>query len=185
MSLPDDNPQRLASPQSNGNLGLGFHINIYCHSVIVERPPTTADHPNPVYRSTPPPLNGVWVRSGGISDFIRTLYWNILGRNPENQLAIDNWTRHTYTHGLAHTVGSFFTAEEYTSKGMSTESTVDKLYLAVLGRQVTATGRGDWVERIRNGMSLWQVAEGFVDSAEYRGKVQAGTAPDPIHWPAR
>ena len=35
-------------------------------------------------------------------------------------------------------------------------------------------------------MSLLQVAEGFVDSAEYRGgRCKQGAAPDSIHWPKK
>lgn len=114
---------------------------------------------------------------------MRTLYQNILDRDPENQLAVDNWTRHTYNHGLAHTVGSIFTSPEYTAKHLSTEATVDKFFLAVLGRQTDEGGRVYWVEEIGRGMSLWKVADKFVGSEEYRGKVEAETAPHPIHWP--
>ncbi|KAF8958106.1 hypothetical protein BDZ97DRAFT_1843299 [Flammula alnicola] len=168
---------------TRNNLDLTPQITINCHTVIIERPPAAADHPNAIYRSPPAPAKGVWVRSGGILAFVKTLYWNILDRDAESQAVVDGWTKHTYTNGLAQTLGGFFTSPEYTGRGLPTEVTVDKFYLAVLGRHAEAAGRAYWTEKISNGMSLLQVAEGFVGSAEYRGKVQAGTAPDPVRWP--
>jgi hypothetical protein len=159
-------------------------INSYLFgAVIIERQPAPADQPNPVHQRTVEPPNGVWVRSGGMPDFIKTLYWNILDRNPESQLAIDNWTRNTLTHGLAHTVGSLFTTEEYASKEMSAEATADKFYLAVMGREAEPAEREHWAKRIRDGISLRKVPNYFVADLEYRAKVEDGRAPDPIHWP--
>jgi len=150
--------------------------------VVIERPPV--NHPNALHPS-PPALapKGVWVRSGGILAFVGKMYWNILDRDAENQAVIDGWTKHTYIHGLAHTFGGFFTGPEYTGRGLPTEVTVDKFYLAVLGRHAETVERAHWVERIGNGTTLWQVAEGFISSPEYRARVQAGKAPDPVHWP--
>lgn len=111
------------------------------------------------------------------------MYQNILDRDPESQTVVDNWTRHTYAHGLAETLGCFFTSGEYRAKSLSTEATVDKFYLSVLGRQAEPSGRAYWIGAIRNGMSLHKVVEGFVGSQEYRQKVQAGSAPYPILWP--
>ena len=111
------------------------------------------------------------------------MYQNILDRDPESQDAINWWTGHTYNHGLASTVGGFFTSHEYAAKGWSPEVTTEIFYLAVLGRQVEPVGREIHIRAIRNGVSLRKLANSFVGSEEYRGKVQAGTAPDPIHWP--
>lgn len=111
------------------------------------------------------------------------MYWNILDRDVENQAAVDNWTKHTYTHGLAHTLGSFFTSPEYSGRGLPTEVTVDKLYWVALGRQADTAERIHWVERIKNGASLWQVANGFIDCPEYKERVRTGKAPDPVYWP--
>ena len=116
-------------------------------------------------------------------DFVKTLYQNILDRDPESQTAIDFWSRHTYDKGLARTIGSFFTSDEYTARCMSVEATVDKFYLAVLDRQAEPEGRTYWIGTIRSGMPLWKVADSFVGSNEYRQKVQAGSALHPIHWP--
>jgi len=167
----DTNPQNV-SQHLNGTLSPGLHITINCQTVVIERPPA-ADHPP----------KGMWVRSRGILSFVETLYWNILDRDSENQGAIDYWTRNTYSRGLAHTLGGFVTSPEYSVRGLPTEVTVDKFYLAVLGRHADAGEKAYWVDRIRDGMTLRQVAEGFVKSAEYRRMVQAGTAPDPVHWP--
>jgi len=149
---------------------------------------SAADHPNPVDQNPPEPLRGVWVHTGGIPGFIKTLYWNVLDRDAESQTVIDHWTHQTYTHGLAHTVSGFFIALRSTAygQGMSTEAMVDRFYLAVLGRQPKPgePGKVHWVRELRNGASLLDVANGFIGSPEYRGKVQAETRPDPIHWPS-
>lgn len=126
---------------------------------------------------------GIWVRSGGILDFMRTLYQNILDRDPESQEVLEWHARNTYTHGLANAVGGFFMSPEYASRGLSAEATVDRYYLSLLGRQPEAQGREYWVGEIQRGMTLWRVAEGFVGSEEYRRRVDAQMAPDPIHWP--
>lgn len=128
--------------------------------------------------------DGVWDPSGGIPDFVKTLYWNVLDRMPESQSVIDHWTRKTHEHGLAHTVGGFFTSEEYKGKGMLSETTAKKFYLAVMGRQAEPDERAHWTKRINNGMSLTQVANFFVADSEYRRMVKDGKAPDPIHWPS-
>lgn len=152
-------------------------------AVIIERPhpaPTVPDNPSPPQSQ---PRKGIWVRTGGVLDFMRTLYQNILDRDPESHAAIEGWTREVYARGLAYAVGGFFTSIEYTAKGVSTEATVDKFYLSVLGRHPEAEGRAHWTEEIRRGMSLWTVAEKLVGSEEYRRRVAAEQAPDPIHWP--
>ena len=134
------------------------------------------------WSETPP--WGIWVRSGGIKDFMRTLYQNILDRNPESPEALEWHARHTSAEGLASTVGVFFTSPEYVAKGLSTEATVDKYYLTLMGRQPETRGKVHWVREIQRGMTLLKVANSFVSSDEYRRRVNTQMAPDPIHWPA-
>jgi hypothetical protein len=100
-------------------------------------------------------------------DFMRTLYQNILDRDPEDQHAQEYHTGNTYARGLAHTIGCLFSTPEYQAKAMSTEATVDKFYRSVLGRRPDASERADYVERIRLGMSLLNVAQSFIASEEY------------------
>lgn len=114
---------------------------------------------------------------------MRTLYQNILDRDPESQSAIDGWTQCTSSDGLATAIAGIFTSPEYTSRQLSTEASVEKFYLAVLGRLSDEGGKANWIGAVRGGMSLLTVAKGFVGSEEYRRKVQAGEAPHPIHWP--
>lgn len=99
------------------------------------------------------------------------------GVDPEDQDAQEHHAGNAYARGLANAVGCFFNSPEYQAKEMSTEPTVDKFYRSVLDR------RPHYVERIRLGMSLLKVAESFIASEEYRGRVQDGMAPDPIRWP--
>jgi len=186
----------------NKDWGLGIHLGIRGHagtSPLTHNTPGPKDdshsptdsegiYGNIVHTPQIPPAPAMAAqlpapRPGEIQDFVKTMYQNILDRNPESQTVVDNWTRHTYAHGLAETLRCFFTSDEYRAKSLSTETTVDKFYLSVLGRQAEPGGRAYWIGAIRDGMSLHKVAEGFVGSQEYQQKVQAGTAPHPIHWP--
>jgi hypothetical protein len=124
-----------------------------------------------------------WNRSGGIPDFIRTLYNNILDRHPESEAVIDYYTRYTHSKGLASTIGAFFTSAEYRAKSMSTAATVEKLYISILGRDSEPGGRVYYIRKLNRGMGLWEAVEEFVGSAEYRQKVQTGTAPHPVFRP--
>jgi len=74
------------------------------------------------------------------------------------------------------TLGKNFTSEEYSfPRVLPTEKS---LWINSIGqfwvRPADAAGKMDWIKMIKYGMSHFQLAEG--------GKVQAGTAPDPIHW---
>jgi len=94
-----------------------------------------------------------------VQDFAKTLYQ--IGPRPRKSNC-------HYDNRLARTIVEFFTSDEYTAKCKSVEATVDKFYLAVLDRQAEPEGRTYWIGKIRSGMSLWKVADGFVGSNEYR-----------------
>jgi hypothetical protein len=105
------------------------------------------------------------------------LYKNILDRDAESQEVIDDWTHRIHSSGVAHVIGDFFGSPEYRAKSMSTDATVDKLYLSLLGRSPEPEGKIFWVKELNRGMPLRDAAEGFVGSREYRQKIQAGTSP--------
>ena len=51
-----------------------------------------------------------------------------------------------------------------------TTGKVYRLYQAALNRTPDKVGLGDWIEGVDNGMSLTQVATGFINSAEFKSK---------------
>ncbi|KDR71936.1 hypothetical protein GALMADRAFT_213432 [Galerina marginata CBS 339.88] len=110
------------------SLGVSVQFNAHTGSTEADSDPSAT-----LPLLTPPP-RGVWVPSGGIEDFIRTLYQNILDRDPESQTVVNLWTGQTYRHGLAYTISGFFMSDEYTGRALPKEVTAEKFYLAVLGR---------------------------------------------------
>ena len=132
----------------------------------------------------PAPVIHQWNPQGGSKDFVKTLYENVLDREPESQGVIDGWAANSDKNGLASTLKGFFNSPEYQGKNHSVEETVEKLYGSILGRQSDAGGKAFWVDQIKSGkMSLDQVIDGFVGSDEYKGDVAAGNKPNPAPVP--
>ncbi|KAJ7731862.1 hypothetical protein B0H16DRAFT_1468862 [Mycena metata] len=117
-----------------------------------------------------------WNPSGRTPDFIRTLYRNILDRDPESQEVIDFHTRSAYNSGLCNTIVGFFNSIEYRAKSIPTEETVKKLYRSILNREPEAAGADYHAQQIARGRSMEDVVYGFVESPEYSHRVQQGLA---------
>ena len=126
----------------------------------------------------------LWNHTGGIPDFVRTLYQNILDRDPESQAAINYWMDYTHSHGIALTIGGFFTSNEFKARGLPIEVVVDKLYRAILGCEAEAEGKNYWLDRFRRGDGMQVIVNDFVGSREYRQKVQDNLVPHPVYWPS-
>jgi Domain of unknown function (DUF4214) len=120
-----------------------------------------------------------WNSTGGIPDFIKTLYQNILDRDPENQGVIDGWTNHALFHGIAATIGGFFTSDEFKAKNLPQEIVVDKLYRSILGCEGDPEGKNFWLSRFRCGDAIQIVITEFVGSPDYRQKAQNNIVPQP------
>lgn len=115
---------------------------------------------------------------GGVNDFAKTLYQNVLSRDPEEG-ACAGWGNHTRSHGIASTVKGFFNSEEFQRKRLPHEDIVDKLYRSILGRECRGEERNDQVFRLRNGIEISVIIDDLVGSDEYRRRVQLGAAPSP------
>ena len=115
-----------------------------------------------------------WNPADGIPDFVKTLYQNILSRDPENQAVVNHWTNHTRFHGIASTINGFFDAE-FSFKIPSREVVVDKLYHSILGREADPGEKSDCLRRLRNGDTVQLIINGIVQSADYRAKAQLGS----------
>jgi len=120
-----------------------------------------------------------WDPHGGIPNFVRTLYQNVLDREAESQEVVNHHTNAAYDSGLAAMITGFFNSPEYRAKNRSTDETVKKLYRSILGREAEAGGLEYHVREINRGMSMDEAVLAFVNSAEYSQKVQQGLVPTP------
>ena len=116
-----------------------------------------------------------------MSDFIKTLYQNILSRDPfpEDHPNIDHWMNHTHFHGIASTISGFFTGDEFKDKNFKfpQEVIVDKLYRSILGREGRWDGKNYWIDRLRHGDTVQTIVNDCIESEEYKQKAQAGIVP--------
>ena len=116
-----------------------------------------------------------------MSDFIKTLYQNILSRDPfpEDHPNIDHWMNHTHFHGIASTISGFFTGDEFKDKNFKfpQEVIVDKLYRSILGREGRWDGKNYWIDRLRHGDTVQTIVSDCIESEEYKQKAQAGIVP--------
>lgn len=112
-----------------------------------------------------------WDSFDGTDDFAKTLYQNILNRDPEEAVR-SGWT--TYS---ASNIIHFFISEEFHRKRLSHEDVVDRLYRTILGRECRDNEKTDQVARLTNGIEISVIVIGLVRSDEYRQRVELGSAP--------
>ena len=121
-----------------------------------------------------------WHLSSGEDDFARTLYQNILSRDPEEG-ASHGWGDHIRFHGIASAIKGFIiTYKEFHLMRLPHEDVVDKLYRSILGGESTDVEKTEQVVRLRNGDSTSIIINGLLGSEEYRHRVELGAAPSPI-----
>ena len=109
---------------------------------------------------TPPP--GVAERA-----FITRLYRTTLEREPD-QAGLNSWTNALLrgTTG-ASVANSFIFSPEMNRRNLSNDQFVEIMYNAMFGRASDAAGKNQWVSRLNNGMSRYDVFVGFVNSNEF------------------
>jgi hypothetical protein len=120
-----------------------------------------------------------WNTAGGTPDFVKTLYQNILDRDPENQAVIDGWTNYLRFHGVAATIGGFFNSDEFKAKNLPQEIIVDKLYYSILRCEGDVEGKNFWLGRLRYGEAIQIIINKFVANPGYSQKVLIGLVPPP------
>jgi len=130
--------------------------------------------------AAPNPAICFWHSSCGLAEFVRTLYRNILDRDPESKESVEFWTTHSTAHGLASTLNGFFHSDEFKSKNHLPEAIVDRLYRSILSREPEADGKAHWLGRLGSGDKMEVIISRFLDCPEYRGNVQKDIAPDPL-----
>lgn len=108
--------------------------------------------------------------NAGNEAFVRSLYYSILDRPPDEDGA-RNWTEWlNQGKSRAWVVTQFFTSSEYVSRHKNNTEYVRDLYQGVLGRQPDPGGLAHWVNRLNSGDSRQSVLNGFLHSQEYRSR---------------
>ena len=118
----------------------------------------------------------------GMNDeqYVTMLYHTILGREPDAD-GLDSWLAVLANNQATResVYKDFIKSEEWTrivnsnyifSGHYAMSLFVDRLYYVTLGRNADPEGKADWMERLINGMSGYEIAVGFFASREYQGK---------------
>ncbi len=103
-----------------------------------------------------------------IREKIFSFYRYILGREPSEE-EVGYWANE-YNKGLSWSkiAQCFFASQEFRNK--SPVEKVSALYRVVLGRDPDSEGLQFWVNAYRNGMSLREIVEAFLNSPEFNSK---------------
>jgi len=93
------------------------------------------------------------------NEFVRSLYNNLLGREPEPG-AVENNPIHS-GKSTSEVIRAFLLSEEYARR------VCEGYYQAYLGRHSDEGGLRGWANLVQHGLSLQQVIKGFITSDEY------------------
>lgn len=113
--------------------------------------------------------------SEGICTFVRSLYQDCLGRNPDD-FGFDGWTRMLAKHettGKAAAYGFFFSPEfAAMTENMENEAIIDIFYKVFLNRTSDPEGKEFWLSKLSWGYDPRILFEGFADSSEFSQKCE-------------
>ncbi len=98
------------------------------------------------------------------TEFVQSLYRNVLSREPDSGLAF--WTNSLATGSSRASVAKSFTDPILTSEAM-----VDAFYTALLHRAPDAAGQTFWENFLEQGGTIDVAAEAFLGSDEYFGNI--------------
>ena len=103
-----------------------------------------------------------------VNAFIRRLYSLCLGRNPD-KTGFANWKNRLNSgqKTAAQAVQGFFLSAEFKNKNFSNAEFVTRCYRVMLNREPDATGKQNWLNRLKNGYTRKKVLKGFVESSEF------------------
>ena len=77
------------------------------------------------------------------------------------------------THTPAQIAKLFFFSAELKNKNLSDEEFVTRLYQALFDRNPDATGKANWLKRMKNGYTREKVFDGFAASTEFKNLVKS------------
>ena len=112
--------------------------------------------------------NGFTSLKGNDDSFVRSLYYSILGRRPDEG-GVKTW-KNWLSQGRSRewVIAQFFNSQEYRNKRKSNAEYVKDLYRGVLGRKPDSGGMRHWLNQLSHGSSRQDVLNGFLRSKEYR-----------------
>ena len=106
------------------------------------------------------------------SDFVKRLYIYALGRSEDkiDDEGFDNWVSALASgkQSAAQVAASFYTSEEFRTRGVSDTEFVSSLYRTLLNRAPDTAGLNAWVGAIAGGKTRSFVFEQFCESAEFK-----------------
>ena len=102
-----------------------------------------------------------------VTAFVQRLYSLVLGREAETKGLNDNCAGLLNGLSASDVAWAFFKSEEFANYQFSNEEIVTRAYEAMLDRDPDADGFADWLDRMDNGMPLYYLIAGFVNSQEF------------------
>lgn len=114
--------------------------------------------------------NAIGVKEENVSEFVDRLYSIILDR-PAEDTGLADWTNRLKSGKAtsAEIVFGIAESEEFKNKGLSNAETVERMYMAMLGRASDPEGKQYWIDRLNAGMTITAIVNGFSCSAEFAG----------------
>lgn len=103
-----------------------------------------------------------------VAGFISNLYQTALDRYPTRK-EVSGWMQSVAKEHLTggELAEKFIWSQEFQNKQLSNEEYVEKLYGVYLNRASDASGKNDWVNRLRSGASKAEIIRGFEESTEF------------------
>lgn len=101
--------------------------------------------------------------------FVSRLYNLVLGRSGDASGLNAHTGALNAGSSAAQLALSFFTAPEFTKKGLSNDAVIEIAYKTMLNRASDANGKAEWLEKMNNGMPLRLLIAGFAASQEFLG----------------
>lgn len=108
-------------------------------------------------------------KNAKVSMFVTRIYRNVLKRDPDED-GLNYWAGCVLNKGVsgADVVKYFVGSNEFMNANVSTEEFLERLYIAVLGRNSDADGLAYWTNYMNNGHSRQEVLSLFVVSKEFK-----------------
>lgn len=113
-------------------------------------------------------MNALVVQEREVSDFVKALYEEVLGRDAETE-GLNYWLQgfSTKTLSAKDALNHFVASDEYTAKNTTDKEFVDMLYKVCLGRDAETEGANYWLRVLASGASRSSVMDVFTSSDEF------------------
>jgi hypothetical protein len=182
-TFDDDTTQQTGTKQSVASYA---QSSLFDRSVATSTTTTTASTANTPATSstdtttTPTTANNnitAWRPSDGRSGFIRNLYRNAFGNDPQTP-ALNAWTSEWGSSGLARPLKEIYGSSDFKNRYKTEDSQVDAMYTGILQRHPNTT-EASTSKTILETSGTDGVVDSLINSDEYTTRVQNGTVPAP------